>query len=182
MLFLNEQDCINFLESKGYYVYKFFDVERLPRNALELVKYFFSKARIIYNIDYTSIIWKVEASYSKTFIKQLSQNTDSLDKLAILKAKYVIDTVFDNIDLFGIYYEFTSLKILAAESGSWVVRKCFELDKNKINKRTGYTQEDWESLYKEYEKVVYEKPNIEKVKSELVNILGDNYGKEKTCN
>ena len=181
MLFMNEQDCIKFLESKNYYVYKLFDVKLFPKNALELTKYFFSKVMAMYNIDYVSILWKVESSYAKIFIKQLSQNSDPLDKLAISKAKYVIDTVFDNIDLFGVYYKFTSLKILSAESGSWVVRKCFELDENEINERTGYTQSDWECLYNEYEKVTYEKPDIEKTRLNLINILGDNHGKKESC-
>lgn len=176
MLFLNEEDCIKFLESRNYCVYKLFDIEKQPTNCVELAKYFFGKFRSMYDIDYTSILWKVEYKYSKTFICQMSQNNNALDKLAISKAKYVIDTIFDNIDIFEKYYRFDSMKILAAESGYWVVEKCFSLDGNKINKRTGYTEKDWYSLYNEYEKQVYEKPDLEKIRSRLLTILGDNYG------
>ena len=173
MLFLNEEDCIKFLEDKGYCVYKMFDTEKLPLNCVELAKYFFSKFSNLYDIDYRSLLWKVEYKYAKIFISQMSYGNNPLDKLAISKCKYVIDTVFDNIDIFGVYYKFDTLKMLSADSGHWVVERCFSLDKNKINERTGYTDKDWNALYNEYEKQTYEKPDIEKVKAKLIDILGD---------
>ena len=173
MLFLDEKTAIEFLEERDYYVYKFYDTTQLPKNSVQLAKYFISLARKIYDIDYMSILWKTEFSYAKTFIKQMSQNGDYKDKQAIKQCKYVIDTVFDNLDLFGKYYRMDSLKILVAEKSYWIIEKCYELDKEGINKRTGYTEEDWSSLEREYEKQTYKKPNIEKIKQELIEILGD---------
>ena len=173
MLFLDEKTAIEFLEERDYYVYKFYDAKQLPKNSIELTKYFFSMARAKYDIDYMSILWKVEFAYAKTFIKQMSQNGDYKDKLAISQCKYVIDSIFDNLDIFQKYYRVDSLKILAAEKSYWIIQKCYELDNQAINKRTGYTEEDWESLENAYEKATYKKPNIEKIKQELLNILGD---------
>lgn len=181
MLFLDEKTCIDFLEEKGYYIYKLYDIEKIPQNCIELTKYFFSKVRVVYDIDYTSILWKVEIKYAKNFIKQMSQNDNPIDKLAISKCKYIIDAVFDNIDFFGVYYRFDTLKILSAEGGYWIVEKCFSSDDNKIKERTGYTQSDWDSLYIEYEKSVRESLNVKKIKLELVNMLGDDYGEKEDC-
>lgn len=179
MLFLDERTCIDFLEKNGYYVYKLYDINNIPRNSTELTKYFFSKVSLIYDLDYTSILWKPEITYAKNFIKQMSDNNNPIDKLALNKCKYVIDTVFDNIDLFGVYYRFDTLKILAAENGSWIIEKCFSLDSNNIKNRTGYTQKDWDSLNREYENCVHESLDIEKTKSNLMSIIGDSGGKEK---
>jgi hypothetical protein len=177
MLFLDEKTCIDFLEEKGYYVYKLYDIDKVPQNSIELTKYFFSKMRLIYNIEYASILWKSEITYAKTFIKQMSHNSNPTDKLALSECKYIIDSVFDNIDLFGIYYRFDTLKILAAENGSWIIKKCFSLDSSSLKNRTGYTQKDWDLLNIEYENFTHESLDTEKVKSDLIDILGDGYGK-----
>lgn len=173
MLFLDEETAIKFLEERDYYVCKIYDVDRLPKNCVDLTKYFFSIARKVYNIDYMSILWRVEFSYAKTFIRQMSQNGNPKDKLAIKQCKYVIDTVFDNLELFEKYYRIDSLKIFAAEKSYWVIKKCFELDKQSIKKRTGYTEDEYNSLYDEYEKQTYIEPDKEKIKQELIKILGD---------
>ena len=179
MLFLDEETAIKFLEERNYYVYKLYDIDKVPQNSTELTKYFFSKMRLIYNIEYTSILWKSEITYAKTFIKQMSHNSNPIDKLALSKCKYIIDSVFDNIDLFGIYYRFDTLKILAAESGYWIIEKCFSLDSNNIKSRTGYTQKDWDLLNMEYENFTHEPLDVEKIKSDLISILGDSNGEEK---
>lgn len=173
MLFLDEETAIKFLEEHDYYVYKMYDVKRLPKNCVDLAKYFFSIARGVYDIEYTSILWKAEFSYAKTFIRQMSQEGNPKDKLAILQCKYVIDTVFGELELFEKYYRVDSLKIFAAEKSYWVIEKCFSLDKEGIKKRTGYTEKEYESLYNEYEKATYIKPDKEKIKQELIKILGD---------
>jgi len=179
MLFLDEETAIKFLEKHNYYVYKLYDIDKLPKNCVELTKYFFNKARLVYDIPYESILWKVEFAFAKTFIKQMSAEFNPKDKLALSKCKYVIDSVFDNIDLFEIYYRFDTLKILAAANGSWIIEKCFSLDSNSIKNRTGYTQKDWDLLNMEYENFTRESLDVEKVKSDLISILGDNYGEEK---
>lgn len=173
MLFLDEPTAIKFLESRDYYVYKLYDTKRLPKNSLDLAKYFFSIARAVYGIDYMEIKWKAESSYSKKFICQMSQNGNSKDKLAISQCKYVIDTVFDNLGVFEKYYRVDSLKIFAAKKSYWVIEKCFELDKEGIKGRTGYTENEFETLYDEYEKAIYVEPDKEKIKQELIEILGD---------
>jgi len=173
MLFLDEETAIKFLEERNYYVYKMYDTERLPKNCVDLAKYFFSIARAVYDIDYTTIRWKVEFSYSKRFICQMSQNGNPKDKLAISQCKYVIDTVFNNLDIFEKYYRLDSLKIFAAEKNYWVIKKCFELDKEGIKGRTGYTESEFKTLYDEYEKATYIEPNKEKIKQELIKILED---------
>lgn len=173
MLFLDEPTAIKFLEDNDYYVYKMYDTKRLPKNCVDLAKYFFSIARSVYAIDYTSILWKVEFSYAKTFIKQMSQDGNPKDKLAISQCKHVIDTVFGDLALFEKYYRVDSLKIFAAEKSYWIIKKCFELDKEGIRGRTGYTEKEWESLQAEYEKVTHIEPNREKIKQELIKILGD---------
>lgn len=172
MLFLDEKTCIDFLESKGYYTYKLFDTSMIPTNPLELVKYFFSKFRSMYNIDYMSILWKSETHYAKNLIIQMSQTGSIKDKVAMSKCKYIIDTIYENIDIFDKYYKFNTLKMLAAESGYWVIEKCFSLDNNKINERTGYSQKEYDNLYGAYEKMVEEKVNLDKIKIELNKILG----------
>jgi hypothetical protein len=173
MLFLDEKTAIKFLEERDYYVYKMYDIKRLPKNSVDLAKYFFSIARAAYGIDYMSIKWKAEFSYSKMFISQMSQKGNPRDKLAISQCKYIIDAVFSNLDIFEKYYRVDSLKIFAAEKSYWIIEKCFELDSAGIKNRTGYTQSDWDSLYSEYEKSVYNEPDKEKIKQELLKILGD---------
>ena len=169
MLFLDEKTCIDFLEANGYYVYKV-DSKSTLVTSKDLVKYFFSKFKAI---DYSSILWKVEAHYASVFIKQMSHNGNEKDKVAMSQCKYVIDTIADNLDIFDKYYTFNSLKILAAKSGYWVIEKCFALDKNKINERTGYTSKEWDSLQRTYEQEVEEKQDLNKIKIELNKILGD---------
>jgi hypothetical protein len=173
MLFLDEPTAIKFLEDNDYYVYKMYNIKKLPKNSVDLAKYFFSLARVVYGIDYMSIKWKAEFSYSKTFIRQMSQNGNHKDKLAISQCKYVIDTVFNNLDVFEKYYKVNSLKIFAAEKSYWIVEKCFELDKEGIKGRTGYTEDEYNALYDEYEKATHIEPDKEKIKQELLKILGD---------
>lgn len=173
MLFLDEKTAIAFLEDRDYYVYKMYDTKRLPKNCVDLAKYFFSIARSVYDIDYMSILWKVEFSYAKTFIKQMSQNGNPKDKLAISQCKYVIDKIFDNLGLFEKYYRVDSLKIFAAEKNYWIIKTCFALDANGIKGRTGYTEKEWESLQTEYERATHIEPDKEKIKQELIKILGD---------
>jgi len=176
MLFLDEKTCIEFLEKRGYCIYKPFNIENVPKNCVELTKYFFSKVRVFYGIDYSSILWKAEIGYANTFVKQMSHDGSASDKLALFKCKTIIDMVFDNLDFFSVYYRFDSLKILSSNKGSWIIEKCLSLDENEINKRTGYTEKDWKALYVEYERAVYKKPNLEKIKSELVDMLGEKCG------
>jgi len=179
MLFLNEKMCIDFLEKHSYYVYKLYDIDKLPKDCVELTKYFFSLARIVYDIPYESILWKVEFAFAKTFIKQMSQDNNPKDKLAISQCKYVVDTVFNNLDLFEKYYRVDSLKIFAAEKNYWVIEKCAKLDGKGIRERTGYTQKDWDLLNREYENFTHESLDVEKIKLDLINMLGDAHGKEK---
>lgn len=173
MLFLDEATAIKFLEERDYYVYKLYDIKKLPKNVIELTKYFFSIARAVYGIDYMAIKWKAEFSYSKRFICQMSQNGNSKDKLAISQCKCIIDTVFNNLDVFEKYYRVDSLKIFAAVKSFWVIEKCFELDKEGIKGRTGYTENEFETLYDEYERATYVEPDKEKIKQELIKVLGD---------
>lgn len=173
MLFLDEKTAIAFLKDRGYYVCKIYDTTVSPKNCVDLTKYFFSMAKKVYDIDYKSILWKVEFSYAKLFIQQMSQEADFKDQLAINQCKYVIDVVFNNLDLFEKYYKIDSLKIFAAEKSYWIIEKCFSLDNEKIKQRTGYTESEYNSLYNTYEKAVYEKPDKEKIKQELIKILGD---------
>lgn len=162
---MNEETAIKFLESKGY------TIEKLPyfflKTHKDLAKYFYFKAYGTNKIPRKHIY---EYAYATNFIKQMSENEDYKDKLAIHKCKWVIDIVFDHIDYFNTL-NLNSINIFTLEKNDWIIEKCLSFDTDKIYMRTGYTEKEYNSLQEMYEENINETIKIEETKQELLELL-----------